>query len=81
MSSILTEFEQQGFKKISGEKKNKQRNEQLWTLDYTLVLQTRSSPKHKFFFLFLSESIGFPSKMMPCKLKTQLHLSWSWTFV
>ncbi len=33
-------------------------------LDYTLVLKTINSPLSSFFW---STSIGFPSKMMPCK--------------
>jgi len=53
------------------EKNNKQKHEQPWTLTYTLVLQTMSSPLSSFFFC--SKPIGFPSKMMPC---TQNH-KWS----
>jgi hypothetical protein len=43
MPSILTKFENKDLKKIV-EKSKKQRNEQSWTLAYTLVLQTTSSP-------------------------------------
>jgi hypothetical protein len=61
VSSILIEFEQC--------KKIKWKNEQPWTLGYTLVLQTVSSCLSCF---FLSGPIGFPSKMMPCKLNQNL---------
>jgi hypothetical protein len=42
MSSILIEFEQQGSKKTM--RKKKQKNEQPWSLAYTLILQTMNSP-------------------------------------
>jgi hypothetical protein len=51
------------------EKNKKERNEQPWTLPYTLVFQTISSPLS---FFFWYGSIGFPSKMMPCKLNHNL---------
>jgi hypothetical protein len=45
MSSILTKFEH----KNNNEKM--QKNEKPWTLDYTLVLQTLSSPLSLFFLV------------------------------
>jgi hypothetical protein len=51
-------------------RKKKWKNEQPWTLACTLVLQTMTSPWRGVFFL--SISINFPSKMMPCKLNHNL---------
>ncbi len=64
MSTILNKG-----KKKTMKKNKKQKNEQPQTLAYTLVLQTMSSPISSFFF---SKPIGFPSKMMPCKLNHNL---------
>ncbi len=51
-------------------KKNKNwRNKQPWTLTCTLVLQAMSSPLNYYFW---SKPIGFPFKMMPCKLNNNL---------
>jgi hypothetical protein len=46
-------------------KSKKWRIYQPWTLTYTLVFQTMSFPLSSFFCF---GPIGFPSKMMPCKL-------------
>jgi hypothetical protein len=51
------------------EESKKQKNEQPWTLTYTLVLQTMSYPLSSFFFC-LDQLV--PSKMMPCKLNHNL---------
>jgi hypothetical protein len=64
MSTILNKG-----KKKTMKKNKKQKNEQPQTLAYTLVLQTMSSPISSFYF---SKPIGFPSKMMPCKLNHNL---------
>jgi hypothetical protein len=66
VSSILTKFEQEGF---FLKKRKKQRNEQPWTLVYTLILQTMSCP-FKCYFWF--GPIDFPSKMMSCRLNHNL---------
>ncbi len=68
-ASILTKFEQQRWKKKQWKKLKKQWNEQPWTLAYTLVFQTTSFPWSCFFWF---GPIGFPSKMMPCKLNHNL---------
>jgi hypothetical protein len=47
------------------QKTKRQKNEQPWTLAYTLVLQTMSFPLSCCFWF---GPIGFPSKMMPCRL-------------
>jgi hypothetical protein len=58
MFSTITEFKQQRYKKTR--KKNKKvKNEQPWTLAYTLVLQIMSSPLSSFFNL---EHFVFPPK-------------------
>ncbi len=70
--SILTKFEQQGYKKTMKKEKKKSkiwRNEQPWTLTYTLSLQTMGSTLSYFFGFGL---IDFPSKMMPCKINHNL---------
>jgi hypothetical protein len=54
-------------KENKGEKNKK--NEQPWTLVYTLVLQTMSCPLKCFFWF---RPIGFPSKMMQCGLNHNL---------
>ncbi len=59
MLFILTKFEQ------SQKKTKKQKNEQPWTLVYTLVFQIMSSP---FNFFFWSRPNDFLSKMIPCKI-------------
>jgi hypothetical protein len=56
-------------KKNSGKKPKKQRNEQFWTLIYTLVFQTMSSPL-SFFFLVWTNC--FPYKIIPFKLNHNL---------
>jgi hypothetical protein len=66
-------------KKNNEKKQKNKKNEQSWTLVYTLVLQTMEPVS--FFFFSGSKPIDFLSKMKPCKLKSQLDLSWSWTFV
>ncbi len=50
------------------EKKHK--NEQPWTLAYNLVLQTMRFCLSSFIF---SKPIGFPSKIMLCKLNCNLN--------
>jgi hypothetical protein len=44
-------------------------NEQPWTLAYTLILKTMSSP---FSCFLVSRPIAFPSKVMPCNLNHNL---------
>ncbi len=75
ISSILTEFEQQRFLKNS--EKNKQRNEQPWTLAYTLVLQIMSSPLSS--FKNPDQLVSLQNNVM--EVKSQLDLSWSLTLV
>jgi len=65
---MFSKFEQQGRKKIM-ERNKKERNWQPWTLIYTLVFQTMSFPLNIF---YLFKPIGFPSKMVPCKLNHHL---------
>jgi hypothetical protein len=48
-------------KENNGKKGKKQQNEQRWTLAYTLVFQTMSSPSLKLFF-FWSNQLAFPPK-------------------
>ncbi len=65
LSSILIEFQQQGFKK----KVKKSKDTKKWaTLDLSVHV---GSPNHEFsckLFFFWSRPNWFPSKMMPCKL-------------
>jgi hypothetical protein len=51
-------------------KSEKQRNEQHWTVAYSLVLQTLTSLLSSFFFY--SDQLVFPSKIMSCKLNHNL---------
>jgi hypothetical protein len=54
---------------VEKSKKEKKRNEQPWILAYILILQIMSSPSSSFSWF---EPIGFPCKIMPCKLNHNL---------
>jgi hypothetical protein len=55
--------------RVKKNNEEEQKNEQPWTLAYTLVLHTMSFPWSCFFWF---GPIGFPSKMMPCRLNHNL---------
>jgi hypothetical protein len=46
------------------EKSKKQKNEQPWTLAYTLVLQTMSYPLSSFFFFGLDQLVSLQNDAM-----------------
>ncbi len=65
MSFIFSKFEQQDYKNNNNKKVTFNLSLHLGSLDHELSFK-------RFFFFFWSGPIGFPLKMMPCKLNHNL---------